>query len=141
MQNILSPISPTKHPWMVKLGSLGLASSGLTGICGTFATLIESSSNYNPFAALIVSFFLLAWSAVELVTAWGVWQLNEMSRKAFIAVVAINAFGFLCGLTDIAKESIWAAVLSAVFGLAVRGYFIYWFVDNHQYFRYSDEEE
>jgi hypothetical protein len=134
LQSQLTSFSSAEHPWMVKLGAFSLAASGLTGVCQICTTLVNTSSETNPIVAAIVSLFLFVWGGIEVITAWGVWKLNEMARNAFIVIVAINALMFLCGLSDIANESIWAAVLAAIFGLAFRGYFIYWFMDNPHYF-------
>jgi hypothetical protein len=133
-QNIPSKTLPERH-WMVKVGALMLAGSGINSALGLCSNIVDAQSqSYNPLVVIIVSIGFLLWGAAQLATAWGIWHMKELARKAFIFIVAINVLLFLCGLSSMADQGVFVVAMAAIFGLIVRGYFIYWFSDNKQYF-------
>lgn len=83
--------------------------------------------------SLIVWILTFAFSGFELWTAWGLLNMEERSRKAFISLLIISS---LLLFFDKTAPSVLGG-MSFIFllvGLGIRGYFIYWYLDNEQIF-------
>jgi uncharacterized protein YacL len=124
------------RPWMVKIAVMMLVGSSLSAFLRACSDMTNTQDQNNPLVALVIALPLLLLGGFEGFVAWGMWDLKEWAQKGFIAVVAINTIGFLCGLSPMFTENPATAGTAAIFGLIIRGGFIYWFLDNEQYFKY-----
>lgn len=90
----------------------------------------QSGSHHT---SLIVWILTFAFSGFELWTAWGLLNMKESARKAFIAILIISS---LLWLFDAPALSVLGGMsfIFLLIGLGIRGYFIYWYLDNEQIF-------
>jgi uncharacterized protein YacL len=124
------------RPWVVKIATFMLVGSAISTFLQTCSSMANVQSQANDLAAFIVAMLFLLLGGFEGLVAWGVWNLKAWAQKGFITIVVINTIGFLCGLTSMFGENPAVAGMAAIFGLIIRGGFIYWFLDNEQYFTF-----
>ena len=123
------------RPWMVKIAAFMLAGAALNtwlGLCAEFAR--NQDADISPAVLVAAAIIYILYGAFQLLVAWGVWNLKELARWGFVVAVAINAVTFVCNLPTLAEGSAMVFILALIAGLAFRGYFIYWFIDNKKYF-------
>jgi hypothetical protein len=77
----------------------------------------------------------LAVAVVELLIAWGVWQLRNWARTAVIVLQSLGIVVILLGVGANLEGADAALSLGAVLiGVGTSGYIIYWFASHGKYF-------
>lgn len=113
---------------MMKASVTILVLSGINNFLQSFTS--QSKLNH---ASSIVWILTLAWAGFELWTAWGLWNMKEIARKSFIAILIISALILLFNPSGLSIFG-GASIIVLLVGLGLRCYFIYWYLDNEQIF-------
>jgi uncharacterized membrane protein (DUF2068 family) len=124
-----------ERPWMVKIAAFMAAGAALQtwlGMCAEFAR--SHNTDISPSVLVAAAMIYMLHGAFQLLVAWGLWNLKKLARWGFVVVVAIDMMTFVCNLPTLANGSAAIFIVALIGGLAFRGYFIYWFVGNKQYF-------
>lgn len=114
------------RPWMATIAILlliGAIAKDLVGMCAR----VEETT-------LPLVFIGLLYDAFQGYVAWGLWQMKEFARKGMIAIVAIDALSLVVRLAADAEFNPAMVLFAIALGLALRGAFIYWFMNNPQLF-------
>lgn len=113
---------------MVKISVAILVLSSLNNLLHN--TTGQSGSHQTSLIAWILTF---AFSGFELWTAWGLLNMEENARKAFISILVITSL--LLFFDKTAPSALGGtSFIFLLVGLGIRGYFIYWYLDNEQVF-------
>lgn len=109
------------------LSSLNNLLQNITGQSG------QSGQSGSHHTSLIVWILTFAFSGFELWTAWGLLNMEENARKAFISILVITSL--LLFFDKTAPSTLGGtSFIFLLVGLGIRGYFIYWYLDNEQVF-------